>query len=164
MRGERRDAARVIHKPFQPCEQANPHPERPRRTLLWFDVPAPGESASDLTSLEEREERLANNAIVFRTVNEEIEQVALRLGGDNYEFICECSTRGCFERVVLSRREYEHVRSEGVRFFVAPGHENPEVELVVETNPTYLIVEKDGHAGTVAEAADPRDGDPELSV
>ena len=118
-----------------PVSRANPHPERRRRTLLWFDVPAPGESASDLTSLEEREERLANNAIVFRTVNEEIEQVALRLGGDNYEFICECSTRGCFERVVLSRREYEHVRSEGVRFFVAPGHENPEVELVVETNP-----------------------------
>lgn len=122
-------------------------------------VSAHSDPASDLTPLEEREQRLANNEVVFRSVNEEIEQLALSLGGDGYEFICECSKRGCFERVLLSRCEYEHVRAEGVRFFVVPGHENPEVELVVEAKQGYLVVEKDGHAGTVAEAADPRDGD-----
>jgi hypothetical protein len=92
-------------------------------------------------------------------VNEAIDQVATDLGGENYEFICECSTRECFDRVAMTRLEYEHVRANGTRFFVVPGHENTVVELVIETKPSYLVVEKDGHAGTVAEATDPRDGD-----
>lgn len=114
---------------------------------------------SDPELADARDERLANNEILFRSVNEAIEQIAVDLGGDDFEFICECSTRGCIERVILSRREYEHVRAEGARFFVVPGHEDPLLELVVQTKPTYLVVEKDGHAGNVAEAADPRDGD-----
>ncbi|MFN2471167.1 MAG: hypothetical protein ABR583_09305 [Gaiellaceae bacterium] len=108
-----------------------------------------------------REERLAQNEVLFRTVNEAIEQQAIKFGGpDDYEFICECSSPGCVERLHLTLSEYEHVRSEGTRFFVAPGHQNVEVELVVETNPTFLIVEKDGAAGIVAAFEDPRDGDP----
>lgn len=110
-----------------------------------------------------RDERLAQNEVLFRTVNEAIEQKAIELGGlDDYEFICECSSSGCFDRVSLTLSDYEYVRREGTRFFVAPGHENVEVELVVETTPTYSIVEKDGAAGVVAELADPRDGDPQL--
>jgi hypothetical protein len=108
---------------------------------------------------EAREERLANNEILFRSVNESIQELAVSLGGgDDYEFICECSARGCAERVRLTRVEYEHVRAEGTRFFVLPGHENAEVEQVVETRAAYLVVEKDGHAGIVADLADPRDG------
>ena len=107
-----------------------------------------------------REERLAHNEVLFRTVNEAIEQKAIELGGlDGYEFICECSSSGCFDRVVLTLAEYEHVRQEGAWFFVTPGHQNIEVELVVETKPAYLVVEKDGAAGAVAELEDPRDGD-----
>jgi len=110
-----------------------------------------------------RDERLAQNEVLFRTVNEAIEQKAIELGGlDDYEFICECSSSGCFDRVSLTLSDYEYVRREGTRFFVAPGHENVEVELVVETTPTFSIVEKDGAAGVVAELADPRDGDPQL--
>jgi len=113
------------------------------------------------TPAEAREERLANNEILFRSVNESIQELAVSLGGaDNYEFICECSARGCVDRVKLTRAQYEHVRAEGTRFFVVPGHENVAVEEVVETQPTYLVVEKDGHAGIVADMADPRDGDP----
>jgi hypothetical protein len=108
---------------------------------------------------EGREERLANNEIVFRSVNERIQEMALTFGGDDYEFVCECAARGCLERIVLTRRQYEHVRGEGTRFFVVPGHENVEVELVAERYPTYFVVEKDGHAGVIADLADPRDGD-----
>jgi hypothetical protein len=101
--------------------------------------------------------------VLFRSVNEAIEQRALEFGGlDAYEFICECSSAACFDRVSLTVRQYEDVRGEGVRFFVAPGHENPEVEVVVDTKPTFSVVEKDGPAGVVAELADPRDGDPPL--
>jgi hypothetical protein len=128
--------------------------------LLWLIEIQPTPSSSGLTPVEVREERLAKNEIVFRTVNESIQELSISLGGpDNYEFICECSARDCLDRVMLTRVQYEYVRAEGTRFFVMPGHENVAVEEVVETMPTYLVVEKDGHAGVVADFADPRDGD-----
>lgn len=108
-----------------------------------------------------REERLAKNEVLFRSVNEAIEQKAIELGGlDGYEFICECSSSACFDRVTLTLVEYEYVRNGGTRFFVAPGHENLAVELIVDTRPGFSIVEKDGAAGIIAELEDPRDGDP----
>ena len=58
-------------------------------------------------------------------------------------------------------REYEHIRAEGTRFFVVPGHANVELELVVEKSPRYDVVEKDGASGVIAELSDPRDGDVE---
>jgi hypothetical protein len=112
------------------------------------------------TAADWREERLAQNEVFFRTVNEGIEQQATRFGGDDdYEFICECASRSCLDRVSLTLREYEHIRAEGTRFVVLPGHENVELELVVETAPSYNVVEKDGAAGIVADLSDPRDGD-----
>lgn len=116
---------------------------------------------TNLESSETREERFAKNEIIFRTVNEAIEQKAIEMGGlDEYQFICECSAATCFDRVSLTLQQYEHIRREGVRFVVVPGHENVEVELVVSTTEAYSIVEKDGIAGIAAEFADPRDGDP----
>ena len=110
---------------------------------------------------EARVERLAKNEVIFRTVNEAIEQKALQMGGlDEYQFICECSTADCFERISLTLSDYEHIRRAGVRFLVTPGHEDLEVELVVGTRGTYSIVEKDGSAGIAAEFANPRDGEP----
>jgi hypothetical protein len=113
--------------------------------------PASGESAAA------REARLAKNEILFRSVNDAIEERAAESGLTAYEFICECSSASCAERVELTRLQYEHVRADGTRFFVVPGHEKREVEVVVETRPTYLVVEKDGLAGFVADEADPRD-------
>jgi hypothetical protein len=108
-------------------------------------------------SQDAREERLAQNEVLFRSVNEAIEQQAIEFGGlDEYEFICECAQSGCFERIPLTLRQYESVRAEGTRFFVVPGHENIEVELVIETQPSFVVVEKDGPAGVVADHADPR--------
>jgi hypothetical protein len=109
---------------------------------------------------EAREERLAKNEVLFRSVNEAIEQQALRFGGlDEYEFICECAARTCLDRIALTLKQYEHIRADGTRFFVAPGHANVEIELVVEQRPRYHVVQKDGAAGIFAELADPRDGD-----
>jgi hypothetical protein len=105
-------------------------------------------------------ERRAKNEVAFRTVNETIDQQAAKSGGlDEYEFICECATTGCLERVALTLAQYAAVRQDGKRFLVVPGHEDIQVELVVESHPTYLVVEKGGAAGEVAEASDPRDGE-----
>lgn len=109
-----------------------------------------------------RDERLAQNEVIFRTTNESIEQQALRFGGlDSYQFICECASSGCFERITLTLKDYERVRREGATFVVTPGHEYDEIELVIERQPTYSVVRKDGAAAIIAEFADPRDGDSE---
>lgn len=107
-----------------------------------------------------RDERLARNEVIFRAVNEAIEQQAIGFGGlDGYEFICECATASCFERVSLTLDEYERIRSEGATFFVLPGHVYDEIELVARRESTYWVVRKDGVAALVSEFADPRDGD-----
>jgi hypothetical protein len=106
---------------------------------------------------EGREERLARNEAVFRTLNENIVQIAQNLGGDSpFEFVCECSTSGCFERLKLTLAEYERVRRDGSHFLLKPGHEDLEVELVIAVYEGYVVVEKDGVAGLVAHAEDPR--------
>lgn len=107
---------------------------------------------------EAREERLAHNEVLFRTINEQIEGMAIRLGDDvSYEFVCECATTECLERILLSVAEYEQVRMTSTRFVLLPGHEDIEVERVVDTRPGYLIVEKDGVAGLVAADASTRE-------
>jgi hypothetical protein len=106
---------------------------------------------------EAREERLAQNEAVFRMINEKIIGLATKLGGDvPYEFICECATSGCFERLSLTVDQYERVRQDGSHFLLAPGHEDIEVELVIAVRKEYVVVEKDGVAGLVAHDEDPR--------
>jgi hypothetical protein len=94
-------------------------------------------------------------------VNEAIEERGAEFGLTAHDFICECASAACVERVELTRLQYERVRAESNRFFVVPGHERRGVEVVVETQPTYLVVEKDGLAGVAADEADPRDDDPD---
>jgi CheY-like chemotaxis protein len=52
--------------------------------------------------------------------------------------------------------EYETIRSEPAHFAVIPGHEILECEQVVARHDWYLVVEKFGEAGRVADADDPR--------
>ena len=106
---------------------------------------------------EDRQERLAKNESLFRTLNENISDLASRLGGrEPFEFICECSTSGCFERLSLTLAEYERVRQDGTHFLLADGHEDIEIEQVVDHRDGYVVVEKDGVAGLVAADDDPR--------
>ena len=79
------------------------------------------------------------------------------VGSTLADFLCECSTLGCVERVKLSKTQYEQVRAVGDRFLVVPGHESPTIERIVEHHETYLVVEKLGVGGLVAEITDPRD-------
>jgi len=103
------------------------------------------------------EDRRAWNEVLFREVNESIEQQALRFGGsDSYEFLCECSSVDCVERVALTLRQYERIRAEGTRFVVVPGHADLAIEQIVGSTAELHVVEKDGAAGIIAEQEDPR--------
>jgi hypothetical protein len=106
---------------------------------------------------EAREERLAKNEATFRVLNENIQNIAATLGGNQpFEFICECATVGCFERLTLTLQEYERVREDGAHFLLAPGHEDIEVEQVIAHRAAYVVVEKDGVAGLIAHEENPR--------
>ena len=82
-----------------------------------------------------REERLANNEVLFREINERIAEVAEPHTGSRdehvYEFLCECSNVGCDLRLPLTLSVYEAVRQDPTHFVVAPGHELPEIESVI---------------------------------
>jgi len=44
------------------------------------------------------------------------------------------------------------VRSHARRFAVLEGHDEPAIETIVEIFPSYVVVEKRGEAGRIAEA------------
>jgi hypothetical protein len=108
--------------------------------------------------MDAREERLAQNEILFRDVNERIEQSASPHGIDLhlYEFLCECSNIDCSLRLPMTLAAYEGIRADPTHFVVAPGHELPEIEEVLFWTSEYQIVRKQGEAARLVEQQDPR--------
>jgi len=106
------------------------------------------------------EVRAAQNQSLFREINERVKDLnegfslVLPIG----EWVCECADETCTERISMSAQEYEAIRSDGVRFFVAPSDEHvwPDVEIVTKRYNRYWIVEKVGYSGEMARDADPR--------
>jgi hypothetical protein len=110
------------------------------------------------------QERRARNEGIFREVNERIEDLSKRSGIDESDsllpgFICECSNEGCTEVLQVSYQLYEAVRENPRRFLVLPGHQDLDVERVVEEHRSALVVEKDIDASRVALEHDPRSDD-----
>jgi hypothetical protein len=102
-------------------------------------------------------EQVGANEAVFREINEGIERGQWPGEEDApVSFRCECARLGCNELIELTVNEYESVRTNPRRFIVVPGHEQLEVETVVESRPGYLVIEKKAQAGTAAEETDPR--------
>jgi hypothetical protein len=107
---------------------------------------------------DDRADRAAQNEAVFRRVNERLEEVneAFQAVTDNAEFVCECATIECAERVQMTLSKYEALRRDPTHFIVKPDHVLPEEERVVERQEQYVVVEKYGRAGQRARQLDPR--------
>ena len=105
----------------------------------------------------ELKHRVAANEAVLREVNEGIERGQWP-GEENQAigFRCECARLGCSRLIELRAADYERIRAHPRRFLIAPGHEVPGAEMVVETHRNYVVVEKRDEAGDLAEATDPR--------
>jgi hypothetical protein len=102
-------------------------------------------------------QRASRNEEIFRDVNEKIEEGAERHGVANaVPYHCECGTAACFDTVDLRPSEYERVASERYRFVVCPGHEDEQIERVVERYERYLVVEKVGEAREQIDRDDPQ--------
>jgi hypothetical protein len=105
--------------------------------------------------MDPRDERIANNEAMFRAANRELAQADKEAGGDGaLEVLCECGQEGCSSLISLTVAEYDGVHSQEDRFVVVPGHENPQIESVVERRATYLVVDKFGEAEEIAEDAE----------
>ena len=106
-----------------------------------------------------REERIARNNATFRDANEHIGAAAGAYGIDSpVPFICECADGRCSEIVRLTLEQYEEVRADSRHFLNVPGHQDVAegaAEIVAERD-GYVIVEKLGRGGDIAEALDGR--------
>jgi hypothetical protein len=99
------------------------------------------------------EQRAARNEALFREVNENISRLEERHGATATEpaYICECADAGCVEQITIDPETYRRVRAEPRLFIVRRGHEDHQLERIVETHDAYLVVEKTGAAGEIAE-------------
>jgi hypothetical protein len=92
-------------------------------------------------------ERAARNEEVFRGVNERIEEGAEQhhVSG-SLPFHCECGASACVETIAIPPARYAAIVRERYHFVVIPGHEEPRIERVVDTEAGFLVVEKIGEA------------------
>ena len=110
--------------------------------------------------MSERARRLGRNEAIFREVNDRIERVAetRQATTETLRILCECGVESCTGQIVVPMSEYERIRSDSELFFVCSGHEQPEVENVVEYHDDYNVVRKrPGDAARLAHETDPRD-------
>jgi hypothetical protein len=109
--------------------------------------------------MDERERRLGENEVLFREVNERVKDLNEAFGAmtNRIELVCECADPGCTERITLSLRDYEELRSQPDCFVIAHGHAVPDIEDVVATGERWQIVRKrPGGPAELARATDPR--------
>jgi hypothetical protein len=99
------------------------------------------------------EERAARNEVAFRDANESIDERRreLELGGAT-PYLCECDDSGCTQLVRLTMPQYREIRGTPRRFFIARGHSSS--GKVIADKAEYLVVEKEGVAGEIAEDAE----------
>lgn len=106
------------------------------------------------------DEQRARNEILFREVNERVEEINERLDGESGDsiviFVCECGNADCMEQIELRRTEYETIRGNPKHFAVLPGHEDMRIARVVERHQGFLVAEKKGEAAEMAIEHDPR--------
>jgi hypothetical protein len=103
----------------------------------------------------------ATNQTIFREMNEWAEEDRdgregrERQGFDTY--LCECGDASCSDPILLTRSEYESVRSVPVRFAVALNHENPEIDRLVAEFARFAVVDKVySETSSIARTTDPR--------
>jgi hypothetical protein len=111
--------------------------------------------------MDARQERIAQNEAMYRSVNREIEQTSEELGEGpqaRIEVLCECGKDSCSATVELTIAEYDEAHRERDRFVVVPGHEDEQIERVATRTERYLVVDKFGEAEEVAVDEERREG------
>jgi hypothetical protein len=94
-------------------------------------------------------ERIAQNEIVLRNVNEKIaektsdlEARGLAARDETSEYLCSCGRPDCDQSIRLTLDEFEKAHERDDQFIVALGHDVPTIEDVVAAYETYSVVRK----------------------
>ena len=103
--------------------------------------------------MSDRGERVGVNEALFREVNDRNDELQVDLGqARRFEIVCECGNAECVERFTIDADAYTDLRRDVHTFAVVPGHEDDQVERVVEEHDSYFVVEKtDPDAAKAAE-------------
>ena len=103
---------------------------------------------------EDRRERAARNQSLFRHLNERLREVeeALTSVSETFVIACECADTSCVEMLDIDPSDYKSIRADPRWFIVLAGHVYADVERVIRQTDGYVVVEKLGTAGEVAEA------------
>jgi hypothetical protein len=88
-------------------------------------------------------ERLIENEERLRRANELVDAGrADEPRGRKEPFLCECSNDDCTTTLELHWDEYLEIRKHDNRFVISPGHETAGLDVLVERNAGYLVVDK----------------------
>jgi hypothetical protein len=97
------------------------------------------------------EARAAENEVIFRNANQEIERRRAELDVPGLTpFLCECEEESCKALIFLSQEEYADARTKPNWFILAPGHKFRSGTICSSTD-RFILVEKDGLAKAIAE-------------
>ena len=99
--------------------------------------------------MDEQAQRVAENEMLFRQVNEHV-VAAGRRPAENFEILCECADTSCMEHVRVTTEWYERARGQATDFLLKPDHVKPEFETVIESQDGFVLVRKTGEAATLA--------------
>ena len=108
---------------------------------------------------DDRQQRIGRNEALFREVNERLEQLhdSFEVPAGEEQFLCECGDASCAQPIELTHAEYERIRADPALFAVVAGHEQLDVEEIVEENDRFHVVRKQaGEAQRIAVRRDPR--------
>jgi hypothetical protein len=101
--------------------------------------------------------RMAENQVVFRRANENVQKslddanvIATEEGEEPIQldadaplhFYCECSDENCRQRVKLSLNDYNKIHQARNTFVIVCGHDVPKIEEVTEKHTEYCVVTK----------------------
>jgi hypothetical protein len=102
------------------------------------------------------ERKRAQNEAAFRDANEDIKAIIDGHGADlpTAPFVCECGDLACRRLINVPVRTYREVRKSPRRFFYDLVHDGQtdEETSTIEKHDRFLVVEKSGVAGEIAEA------------
>ena len=98
------------------------------------------------------EKEIARNEILFRHVNERIADLSNNEEPEpDLVVLCECGRAECLHHIQVPAPAYAEVREHGGRFIILPDHLEPDVEVIVQREAGFFVVEKAGMAGELAE-------------
>ena len=92
--------------------------------------------------MDDRSTRIARNELVFRAVNERLDDLNDALGplSGQMELVCECADIACVEPISVSEADYGAVRADVELFLVAHGHIAADVERLERVDEQYDVV------------------------